>query len=333
MGYGKFHRNRLRVLDPDRARKLLRDTAAGSGWVIRSVDALEVAKEWTDRRLTVRYTVTAQLECKQWVRARVYGKLYRGQRGAAIHAAQRFLSTALTGFRTPQPLGYDLRRRFLLMTEVTGRPMATLLTTETPDRRKVVVDRLAKALAVLHSLPPDDRLAWRPHAAIEEVSVLAEAANRLQPVNWPADLQRFWDGCRTEASRRLVDGAALAPAILHRDLHPGQVLMGRDEPGLIDLDDISLGEPVLDVGNLTAHLLLSVVRGDAGSDEADVNRLLAGYAKFRPLDRERERVYRAAALLRLASLERLAAQGAANKQWPELARGLIHRAVLALTGD
>lgn len=333
MGYDRFCRNRERVLDPDRARKLLRDTAAGADWSIRSVEAVEIVKEWPGRRLTVRYTVTALLPGTRRIRVRVYGKLYRGQRGASVHTALQFLADAPTGFRTPRPLGYDARRRFLLTTEVAGQSVEARLASVTSAQRTTLLDRLARAITAFHSLTPDDRVDWRPHTAADEAGLLATAAARLRTVAWPPDLQRAWDDCRAEAMTRLGDGAAPATAIIHRDLHLGQILADANDLGLVDFDDVALGEPELDVGNLAAHILLAVVRRDAGANAADIVRLLDGYSKCRPLNLDRERVYRAAALLRLASLERLAAQGAATEPWPVLARGLIHGARQALGGD
>jgi aminoglycoside phosphotransferase (APT) family kinase protein len=44
--------------------------------------------------------------------------------------------------------------------------------------------------------------------------------------------------------------------IVHGDLYESQILVDGDRLGLIDLDDLGPGDPLLDAANFSAHLLL-----------------------------------------------------------------------------
>lgn len=45
-------------------------------------------------------------------------------------------------------------------------------------------------------------------------------------------------------------------AVVHGDLHPGQIILGQEKVGLIDFDRSHAGDPLEDIGNLRAQLWL-----------------------------------------------------------------------------
>ena len=107
----------------------------------------------------------------------------------------------------------------------------------------------------------------------------------------------------------VVPGQSSTPrlrALLHRDLHDGQLLVHRDPQGLtavgiLDLDTACTGDPALDLGNLLTHLDLAAVLGTwtrADVDDAQVV-LLAG--KDRTF-RDRVEVYRLASRVRVVAV-------------------------------
>jgi hypothetical protein len=63
------------------------------------------------------------------------------------------------------------------------------------------------------------------------------------------------------AARRLADAVAdrsrsLPPRVVHGDLYEAQVLVREDfSLGLVDLDDVSKGDPAVDAGSFSAHLV------------------------------------------------------------------------------
>jgi aminoglycoside phosphotransferase (APT) family kinase protein len=110
--------------------------------------------------------------------------------------------------------------------------------------------------------------------------------------------------------KELAQVRQLGEALLHRDFHPGQILFSRDSAGIgvLDWDDAALGEPELDLGNLEAHLFLDDLqrRGSIGSAPRLAEALRAGYLAQGDINFTHLATYRRAALLRLATLERLA---------------------------
>lgn len=97
--------------------------------------------------------------------------------------------------------------------------------------------------------------------------------------------------------------------------------------GLVDPDEIALGEPELDLGNLIAHFDLIELQAGGGAltASAAAGRLIDAYAELGAVSKDRLVQYRAAALLRLASLERLAEAHRSGLPREPLAAGLLRR--------
>lgn len=102
--------------------------------------------------------------------------------------------------------------------------------------------------------------------------------------------------------------------LVHGDLHDKNILISprpQDAPhylphsaGLIDFDGLALGDPAIDVGNLTAHVALRALQGRIGHLQASLlrNRLLASYSTFRTVDSATVRIVERHTWLRLAGL-------------------------------
>ncbi len=120
--------------------------------------------------------------------------------------------------------------------------------------------------------------------------VFPDLADRVQPL-----LQCLRDD--------LTAMAPVTPALCHRDLHEGQVLLDQSRTGLLDFDTLRLGDPCLDLGNLQAHLILATLR-DGLPRRAFVTAL--ENASAQPL--ARVALWRRAALLRLAMIYAFSAE-------------------------
>ena len=182
-------------------------------------------------------------------------------------------------------------------------------------------EQAARALARLHDLralplpacirtwTPQDELnaVWRYRSSLIEYSGL--------PHGWMKNLLH-----RLEVA---VSEAAFSDAvILHRDLHPQQILLDGRAAGLIDLDNVAIGAPEIDLGNLLAHFDLFGLYGAADGDRfaAACHCLERTYASRRHFSRRALEVARAASLIRLAGLY------ATTSDLAVLSPGLILRA-------
>jgi Ser/Thr protein kinase RdoA (MazF antagonist) len=214
-------------------------------------------------------------------------KLYRSDRAA--HVAERISS--LTGGpvepELPQVLTVDTGKRMLVLSDIAGVPLREAVLAGDEDECR----RAGVAIAQWHR-------AWKGreppfldrHTIDDELAVLVDRAALA-----PREI-----GARVAAALSSVRGAWEPVTVVHRDLYEEQVLLG-ERIGLIDLDDIALGPPELDVGNLVAHLDLLELR--AGRDlGAGREAFLSGYESVAKLDRELLERCRTLARLRLACI-------------------------------
>jgi len=330
-----------RALRRTKAIRLLEDALAGSSWELGRIDRCEAVKHRPGRRLVIRYAVEMRRDGERWRRMTVFGKLFRGRRGERIARQLAWLAGAADDdLIVPTPLGYSARWRLLLLAEIDGTSLARLL------RRPDAPEHLARAmagLASLHALDPHhpepaQTIDWHRHDAAAESRVLAVAVERVAaapPAVVPAGDYR---GRVEETVRHLLDAGDSRPACpIHRDLHPDQMLLSRGRLALLDLDELALGEPELDLGNLLAHLVLADLQEHGAVRTAPFLARHAvdaygRYAAVRTPDHDRIRVYQAASLLRLASLERLAHPARSRLDWTSLAHRLLEAAGAVLGG-
>jgi hypothetical protein len=332
---------RERALDPDRCRKLLRELLEGSGWELIKVDRFRVLKEWPGRRLTIRYDVKLARDGGRPVRMPVFAKLYRGRRGERIHRLLGLLRPVLpAALHLPEPLGYSARRRALLLGPVDGPSLSSSL--EEPSALALMA-LAGWGVAAWHGLRTPGLAELLPrHGPEEEIRVLERAWKEVSPgtavsfeekrgagaARLPTDLVARARALILRVGEALRSGRGSEEALLHRDLHPEQILLPAGGVGLVDLDEVALGEAELDLGNLVAHLQLHDLQRQGRIRHAPslALSLLASYRNAHPYDERRLVLYTVSSLLRLASLERLARPDRSVLGWPELAASLLHRA-------
>ncbi|HET7497030.1 MAG TPA: phosphotransferase [Candidatus Eisenbacteria bacterium] len=262
-----------------------------------------------------------------------YAKEYSSSKGARSYRKQMAIRNAVRhGVSVPEPLGYSVEDRLLVMREVPCRSLEALLRDPARDL-SAVLDHAGEALNGLHELetrmlPPDASGAFGAHGPREESLVLRAAGARVEGAPFEGTLRmRFQEALETTIVCLGSDPPS-NPGLLHRDLHPAQVVPVERGIVLLDTDETAFGEPELDVGNLAAHLTLEAIRRSAGSDDGGVwaAALTSGYSRKRALQGKRLGLYTAAALLRLASLERVARADVSRLDWPRLANALVDAA-------
>ncbi len=295
----------------------------------------------------------------------LYGKLYRGHAGERACGAYRLLAPHLPPrVRLAEVLGYDPRWRFLLLEGLYGELLGDVL------RREGAHAHLAsfgEILAEFHTcgairlgagsgMPGWPQAAGvcplRVHDGEAEGRILELARARAQQAPWePAALTSF-TACVDEAMQALRSGSPAGSdrgrTVVHRDLYPQQVLLSarrtpaallegpcEDESfGLLDLDEVSCGEPEIDCGNFIAHLFLDDLQtlGCVRVAPTRVLSFLAAYTRRAAIRPERLRAYTAGSLMRLASLERISLPASSVLRWPALASALVAVAQEVLAG-
>jgi Ser/Thr protein kinase RdoA (MazF antagonist) len=107
---------------------------------------------------------------------------------------------------------------------------------------------------------------------------------------------------------------------VHRDLYHDNILVSTDGLAFVDLDDVAMGEPALDVANLTAHLHLLAAQEPGAKPALDGVRraFVDAYSSLDPeLDPGLVVYLEVATLLRLAHIHQPRSRGS------EVARALI----------
>ncbi|TMQ60961.1 MAG: hypothetical protein E6K76_00280 [Candidatus Eisenbacteria bacterium] len=319
-------------LAPESALHLLRNACADSSWRVREVLEAEIVKEQPGRRRTLRYRVVAERNGCAAREVSWFAKHYRGSRGKRVFWLLRSLGALAPEVLAPEPIGFSPMLKLLVMSALEGSSLSeTLGRSGDADSS---VERAGRALALVHGAEIPQRAEYlKAHGPREEIVVLEEARRRASdsplPTQWVC---RFMELCSlVEDELARCEDQERGQALLHRDFHPGQVILPGDgigEVGVLDWDDAALGESELDLGNLEAHLLLDDLqrRGSIRTAPRLIGALHSGYLARGGISFLRLATYRRAALLRLATLERLADPRISVLDWAELASALTEAA-------
>ena len=190
-----------------------------------------------------------------------FGKVIPSRKaGRTVSASARLHAAGLPVMR-PSRLG----RQMLLTPEVEGRSLRDLLvrggSLPSPRRLSDVVARLART--------PGGEVSWTRPDPSRIAASTAELIVTLLP-ELEGDVARV---------REAVDARsdpASPTRLVHGDLYEAQVLVGRGYTlGLIDLDDVSLGDPAMDAANTCAHLLVLALSIPSAADRLMAYRRLA----------------------------------------------------------
>lgn len=311
------------ALCPHKSLRLMREVCDGSGLVVERVKNIDIMNHRPGKRLTIRYTIDDGSRHMRFV----YAKLYRKHKGERIRDALTWLTPRVIGpISLPKVLGYCPRRRILILDGLSGVSMQELLPSSQAQR---ILANFGRALAQFHDTTvPADALPRHDGAAEDDVLHLAQ--RRMAGSSLSRSIRNHFTEIASYLRHDLKNPLHTEPALLHRDLYPQQVIVQPEGFGLVDLDELSSGERELDVGNFIAHFILADFqeRGAITKAYRDARSLLLAYRDHVPLGGRRLRLYTAASLLRLASLERISEPARSNLAWPQLARALIQEAEL-----
>ncbi len=214
------------------------------------VCAARVTRHKPGRRCVIEYDLELQPSRGDPEAATDVGKARA--RGLDKHAYQtlRALHRAgLAGERTsvPEPLGTVPPWNMWLQRKVPGIPATELLAG--PDG-PTLAERIAEAIHGLHAAKVPSP---RRHGMADELRILHERLDEVavQVPTWAGRIRKI-----LEASDRLADETPPSgSAGIHRDFYSDHVIVHGDRLTLIDLDLYCEGDPALDVGNFSAHMI------------------------------------------------------------------------------
>jgi aminoglycoside phosphotransferase (APT) family kinase protein len=225
------------------------------------VERAEVVATAPGRRVLMRLLVSG-LE-RRWVpvMAKVYAQVERaGSTYRNLLALTEGPFAAPPGTGVPVPLGLLPDVGLLVYREAPGCPLDQV-SGETAD------DGLRGAARWLRTLHTSRALLGRrvdlPHETHNAAAWAAEIACRAEDLRRPAELL---------ATRLATAGAALpvppavTPTPVHKDFHPGHVLVdGTGAVTVVDLDEARMGDPAYDVAHMTAYLAVDPAAGPSAA--------------------------------------------------------------------
>lgn len=292
--------------------------------VVASNSHIELVKHVPGQRATLLYRFEDQTKAPK----RIIGKLYRsGRRAARMHRwlsalnADVFPNEGLV--RVPQPIGISENLRMVLHDYIDGVDLRYALD---EDGYKPFA-LAAHWLALLHNARPLDELKVRTVA--HEIEKSIRWLDAVQPHVSP-QLHQQLAHARDRLSQLLATPPAVELRTIHRDYYYANVLWDGERLWAIDLDQLRIGDPALDVAHFLAHLQILAYRqtGSFDSYEAQAQRFRNAYAGARPASEIDARLplYGSYTFLKLAATE----AERARDGWPEATEAFATRACAEL---
>ncbi|HQZ70208.1 MAG: phosphotransferase family protein [Anaerolineae bacterium] len=190
----------------------------------------------------------------------VYLKVYGTDRAASVGRRTATCAALQVGgpqVQLPPVLAVAPELGLVVIGGLRGEPFLNRLAAGQPG----LTGRMAEAMAHLHAITaaqlPGDT--FPRHDARRELAPLAARLRDLEATCPP--LAGHARAAR-QSVERVHDRAERLPwrwRLLHRDLHPGQVLVDGSRLAIVDWDDAALGEPAVDLANFAAHLRLAAM--------------------------------------------------------------------------
>lgn len=225
--------------------------AFGDGW---RPDVLteEIVHYVAEHTCTAR--VTVQLRSAATGRARtavLYGKTYYNEDGAETFARMRELAASDAcrqgRLALAQPLAYEPESKTLWQMGLPGAPLSEQAPGGTPFIE--TLRRAAGALAALHQSP----VSCRRKVGIADLLARFDEVERMVALARPESLPKL-RSLIDRLKRQSRQIGARQAVTLHGDLHLKNFFVAGEEIALIDLDNLCLGDPLLELGSFIASL-------------------------------------------------------------------------------
>jgi aminoglycoside phosphotransferase (APT) family kinase protein len=280
------------ALDPAAAAAAIEDTALP--WTSVEVLSAELIRHKPGRRALIDYQLAlGSASSEPGESVRVLGKLrrrridYYSYRLACALQRTGFSAAGLGDVVTPEPFGLVLGLQMWLQAFEPGQDAGPLLLAADAP---ALAERIATALQRIHAAPLP---CVRSHTLADELEILERqlaGAAAARP-----ELASEIDAAIEAAGGLAAQIGPGAVTGIHRDFHPHQILVREDALVLLDFDLFSEGDPLIDAGNLAAHIQELALRehgaidGLAEVQAAFEERFLAMTPGARPQDLARHR--------------------------------------------
>lgn len=209
-------------------------------------------------------------------RRAVYAKVMRTEQARRALQTAAALSGRKAGVRLSLPIA-SAHENVILFDPMPGKSLRDLIL---GGARLPAPERICGLVASIGSLDGIDTPSRRHRRPpIEVVSGTRELLDRLAP-DVAAGTASVVEAVARGAARDDIVGR-----VVHGDLYEAQVFVADDfSLGLIDLDDVGIGDPALDAANFCAHLLALAMAVPAAKDRILAYRTILRSAFLETLD-------------------------------------------------
>lgn len=280
---------------------IVAEAAGLSASFAASDSQIELVKHVSGHRATISYTLAYQTEAPK----RLIGKLYRSGRRAArmqrwLEALNRDVFPPDGDLRVPTPIGPVDDLHMLLYAYIDGVDLRH--TIHEHDYEPFAL--AARWLARLHDAPPLDELNVR--TVEHQIEKSLRWLDAVQPGVSPETQQRLAHA-RDRLSQLLAAPPVAELCTIHHDYYYANLLWDGERIWAIDVDQLRIGDPALDVAHFLRHLQVLAYRqtGDFSAYDAQADTFLCAYREEAgsPAFEARLPLYRAYTLLKLAATE------------------------------
>lgn len=179
----------------------------------------------------------------------LFGKTRYDDAGARVLRHMETLWNSPSGdVRYARPLCYQQSHRLLWQEKVPGVTLESILRNSVVD--DTLLARVAKAIAALHSTPLTDTRSHDVEDIRERLTATLGIVNAARP-----DIARVTGSTIEKLLSSLDNLDTRFSATLHGDLHSNNIMVDDSQIYLIDMDRISQGPPLAELGSFLAEII------------------------------------------------------------------------------
>ncbi len=248
----------------DRLSTEILPSAFGDGYEIKSLRS-EIVHYVAEHTCTIKVNLElSEVKTGKTQTQILYGKTYYNDEGAVTFRAMRELENQI---HIAQPLAYQPEIKTLWQFGLDGRSLNEYYASDE--------HLMAKAAAAVAALHQANVMCSRTFTLLELLLKL-ESSAKLYALSNPSGQQKL-----TAIIARLMAQSqtltARPTALLHGDLHLKNFFVVDDEVALIDLDNLTYGDPLQDVGSFIAGLWYSSLQPGAVNPQSQISAFLSAY--------------------------------------------------------